>query len=248
MTCGVSHHFDWWLYPLHIDHTAGLIEVRMFKHDGEGLVMPLKTNLIGDYNVSNVLAAASAALAVGAPVDAVQRGIADLNGIPGRMERIDEGQSYLAIVDFAHTPNALANVLAALRRITPGKLIAVFGCAGERDREKRSMMGKAAAAVADVAIFTAEDPRRESIESIFAEMDRGAADAQPKTAEIMHIADRGEAIRQACTLARPGDTVVACGKGHEQSLCFGTIEYAWDDREAMRLAIRGKKLELGEKR
>jgi len=237
-----------WLYPPRVDHAAGQIEAYAFKRNGERLALPLNTSLIGDYNVSNVLAAAGAALAVGVPVDAIQHGIAAVQGIPGRMERIDCGQPYLAIVDFAHTPNSLENVLIALRRITPGKLIVAFGCAGERDREKRYLMGKAAAECADIAIFTAEDPRRESIEAIFAEMDRGAANARPQTAEIMHIADRGEAIRQACALAEVGDTVVACGKGHEQSLCYGTTEYAWDDREAMRLAIKGVGLALGERK
>jgi UDP-N-acetylmuramoyl-L-alanyl-D-glutamate--2,6-diaminopimelate ligase len=132
-----------------------------------------------------------------------------------------------------------------MRRVTPGRLIVVFGCAGERDRDKRALMGKAAAELADVAIFTAEDPRRESLDEILAEMSLGASQANPATAEILHIPDRGEAIRQACALAQPGDTVVACGKGHEQSMCFGTTELAWDDRAAMRLAIAGQRLELG---
>jgi UDP-N-acetylmuramoyl-L-alanyl-D-glutamate--2,6-diaminopimelate ligase len=236
-----------WLYPPRVDHATGRIEAYAFRHDGERIALPFKTNLTGDYNVSNVLAAAGAALAIGVPVEAIQQGIASLQGIPGRMERIDCGQPYLAVVDFAHTPNALESCLIALRRITPGKLIVAFGCAGERDREKRYLMGKAAAEQADIAIFTAEDPRRESIEAIFAEMDRGAADAQPMNAEVMHIAGRGEAIRQACSLAQAGDTVVACGKGHEQSLCYGATEYAWDDREAMRRGIKGERLELGEK-
>jgi UDP-N-acetylmuramoyl-L-alanyl-D-glutamate--2,6-diaminopimelate ligase len=250
-TSGVSDRFDWWLHPARVDHTTGLIEAHVFKRAGERLALPLKTHLIGDYNVSNVLAASGAALAIGAPVEAIQQGIAALQGIPGRMERIDCGQPYLAVVDFAHTPNALHNALIALRRITPGKLIVAFGCAGERDREKRYLMGKVAAEHADIAIFTAEDPRRESLDAIFAEMDHGAADAQPARAEIIHIADRGEAVRRACALAQTGDTVVACGKGHEQSLCYGTTEYAWDDREAMRRGVRGERLmlaELGEKR
>lgn len=239
---------DWWLYPQRVDHAAGKIEAYAFKRNGERLALPLHTNLIGDYNVSNVLAAAGAALVIGIPVEAIQRGIAAVQGIPGRTERIECGQAYLAIVDFAHTPNSLEKVLVALRRVTSGKLIVVFGCAGERDREKRYLMGRVAAEHADVAIFTAEDPRRESIEAIIAEMDRGAADAQPQTAQVMHIADRGEALRQACALAQSGDTVVACGKGHEQSLCYGVTEYAWDDREAMRLAIRGERLALGGRR
>lgn len=235
-----------WLFPPRVDHAAGNIDAYAFKANGERLHLPLKTQLIGDYNVSNALAAAGAALAIGIPVEAIQAGIAALAGIPGRMQRIDLGQSYLAVVDFAHTPNALENCLTALRGITSGKLICAFGCAGERDREKRYLMGKVAGELADIVLFTAEDPRREDINDIFAEMQRGADDAQPQRAEIIKIPDRGAAIQQACAMARAGDTVVACGKGHEQSLCFGKTEYAWDDREAMRCAIRGEAMPLGQ--
>jgi UDP-N-acetylmuramoyl-L-alanyl-D-glutamate--2,6-diaminopimelate ligase len=235
---------DWWLYPPRIDHATGSIDAHAFKATREHIALPLRTHLLGDYNVSNVLAACGAALALGLPVDAIQRGIASLNGIAGRMERIDVGQPYLAVVDFAHTPNALENCLRTLRRITPGKLICVFGCAGERDVQKRYLMGRAAAEVADIAIFTAEDPRRESLDVILDEMQRGANDATPPTAKIIKIKERGEAILHACALAGAGDTVVACGKGHEQSMCFDTTEYAWDDREAMRRGIRGEVLAI----
>jgi len=236
---------DWWLYPPRVDHAQGRIEAVAFRHAGAQVPLTLRTTLIGDYNVSNILAAAGAAFALEIPVAAIAEGVAAVRGIPGRMERIDEGQDYLAIVDFAHTPNALEQCLLTLRPLTPGRLIVVFGCAGERDVQKRFLMGRTAAELADVAIFTAEDPRREPIEAIFAEMQRGVAAGTPKRAEVIEIADRGAAILAACQMARAGDTVVACGKGHEQSLCFGTTEYAWDDRAAMRLAIRGIKPELG---
>lgn len=240
-----GNYAGWWLYPPRIDHAAGFIDAYAFRANGECLPLPLKTQLIGDYNVSNALAAAGAALAIGLPVEAIQAGIAALEGIPGRMQRIELGQPYLAVVDFAHTPNALENCLIALRRITKGRLICAFGCAGERDREKRYKMGRTAAELADVAIFTAEDPRREDINDIFAEMQSGADDAQPKRADIIKIAERGAAIQHACAMAQAGDTVVACGKGHEQSLCYSKTEYAWDDREAMRFAIRGEAMPLG---
>lgn len=234
-----------WLFSSQVDHAAGIIDAIVCRPDGERSPLSLKMQLIGDYNVSNVLAAASAALAIGLPAEAIQAGIAALEGIPGRMQRIDLGQPYLAVVDFAHTPNALESCLKALRRITAGRLICVFGCAGERDREKRFLMGKVAAALADVVIFTAEDPRREDITDIFAEMQRGADAASPQRAQILKVADRGMAIQQACGMAAAGDTVVACGKGHEQSLCYGRVEFAWDDREAMRVAIRGDVMPLG---
>ncbi len=236
----------WWLYPPRVDQAKGAIEAYAFRRGDPPLALPLKTHLIGDYNVSNVLAAAGAALAIGTPVEAIQAGVEALRRIPGRMERIDEGQPYLAVVDFAHTPNALENCLTTLRRTTAGRLIVVFGCAGERDVQKRYLMGKIAAELADVAIFTAEDPRRESLAAIFAEMQRGARAVAAPRAEVIEIADRGEAIRAACRMAGPGDTVVACGKGHERSLCFGANEYGWDDREAMRRAIHGGQLALGE--
>jgi len=198
--------------------------------------LSLETALIGDYNVSNLLAATGIAITLGVPAAAIEAGAAALRGIPGRMERIDAGQPYLAVVDFAHTPNALENCLRTLRTITPGRLIAVFGCAGERDREKRPLMGRAAATLADVVVMTAEDPRREPIESILDAMVAGARTAGGH-AQVLRVPDRGDAIRTACALARPGDTVVACGKGHEQSMCYGTVETPWDDRVAMRAAI-----------
>lgn len=200
----------------------------------------ITSGLIGDYNISNILAAIGAALALDVPSEAIAQGVASLPGVPGRMERIDEGQAFGAIVDFAHTPNALENALNAARGITAGKLIAVFGCAGERDRQKRPMMAKVAARLADIAIFTAEDPRRESLDDIFAQMDAGVAQLprEEKRAQIAHVKDRGDAIARACSIAQPGDTVIACGKGHEQSMCFGSVEHDWDDRAAMRRALK----------
>lgn len=196
----------------------------------------LHSTFIGDYNVANILAAVSAGLALNLPPTAIVAGIAATVGVPGRMERIHLGQPFTAIVDFAHTPNALENVLKALRRVTRRRLIVIFGCAGERDAQKRPMMARIAATVADIAIFTAEDPRRESLDQILLEMQAGVP--SPATATILRIHDRSDAIQTACLIAQTGDVVVACGKGHEQSLCFGTTEVPWDDREAMRKAIR----------
>jgi len=239
-----GYYADWWLYAPRADGAGGQINAYAFRHASAPLPIPLQTSLVGDYNVGNILAAVGATLALGTPVGAIQAGVAALRAIPGRMERIDEGQPYLAIVDFAHTPNALEHALRTARGLTDGRVIVVFGCAGERDALKRFPMGRIAAELADIAIFTAEDPRHEPLTAIFAEMDRGADAAQPRRAQIMHIPQRGEAIRQACALAEAGDVVIACGKGHEQSLCFGAVEYPWDDREAMRRAIHGGRLEV----
>ena len=204
---------------------------------------PVRTELIGDFNVSNILAAISTATLLEVPVMAMQAGIESLKGIAGRMERIHAGQPYLAVVDFAHTPNALANCLRTLRQITRSKLIAVFGCAGERDVQKRQLMGAVAAEIADVIILTAEDPRRESLTTIMDEIESGinGVKADKRKARrglrVLRVEDRGEAMRVACAMAQPGDMVAACGKGHEQSMCFGSTEYAWDDRLALRKAI-----------
>jgi UDP-N-acetylmuramoyl-L-alanyl-D-glutamate--2,6-diaminopimelate ligase len=206
---------------------------------GKNLNIQVSSRLVGDFNVSNCLAAFSATvygLAVSPEVAA--QGIASLSGVPGRMERIDLGQNFTSIVDFAHTPNALRVALQTARRMTVGRVIAVFGSAGLRDREKRRMMAEVSADCADFTVLTAEDPRTESLEDILAEMAMGAVlrgGVDGKT--FWRINDRGEAIRFAIRTAKPGDVVIACGKGHEQSMCFGNIEYPWDDRTAMRAAL-----------
>ncbi|HSR30511.1 MAG TPA: UDP-N-acetylmuramoyl-L-alanyl-D-glutamate--2,6-diaminopimelate ligase [Anaerolineae bacterium] len=199
----------------------------------------LRTVLVGDFNISNILAATSAALALGVPVEAIQQGVWDVKGIVGRMERIDEGQDFSAIVDFAHTPNALERALEAARTLTGGRVIAVFGSAGLRDVEKRAWMGEIGGRLADVTILTAEDPRTESLDGILAEMASGAERAGAIEGQsFFRVPDRAEAIQSAVDLARPGDVVIACGKGHEQSMCYGTVEMPWSEHEAMRSALR----------
>jgi UDP-N-acetylmuramoyl-L-alanyl-D-glutamate--2,6-diaminopimelate ligase len=198
------------------------------------------TPLFGDFNVYNVLAASGAALALGVDVAAIQAGVRAVTAVPGRMERVDRGQSFTAIVDFAHTPNALARALEAARGFAApsGQMIVVFGCAGLRDREKRYLMGEAAARLADVTIITAEDPRTESLDAIMAETAAALADAgRIEGSEFLRVADRLQAIQYAVRQARPGDVVMVCGKGHEQSMCFGSVEYVWRDQEALAWAL-----------
>jgi len=201
------------------------------------------TPLVGAYNVSNILAASAAAVALDIPADAIVRGIAAVRGVPGRMERIDEGQDFLAIVDFAHTPNALEQALRTAREMARGRVIVVFGCAGLRDRQKRTLMGRVAGELADVVVLTAEDPRTEDLEEIMATSAAAAQAGKREGVDLFRVPDRGEAILRACQMARAGDVVIACGKGHEQSMCFGTVEYPWDDREAMRRALHGQTLD-----
>ncbi len=232
---------DWWLFAPRADFEAGTIDAYAFRTDRHE-ALPLRTQLLGGFNVSNIMAACAVAFALDIPRDAIQRGIAAITGVPGRMQRIDAGQPYLAVVDFAHTPNSLDQCLHTLRELTPGRLIVTFGCAGERDAQKRPLMGAAAIAHADVIVLTSEDPRSENFDDICAQIEGGMSDAPMP---IERIAERGEALRYACSLARPGDTVVACGKGHERSLCFGRTEYAWSDADAMRAAIAGRTMSLG---
>ena len=206
----------------------------------------VELSLVGAYNVSNALAAAAAALALDVPVAAIVEGLGAMEGVPGRMERIDEGQDFLAIVDFAHTPNALKNALAAARKMTGegGRVIVVFGSAGLRDREKRVLMGQIAGELADRVIVTAEDPRTEPLNEIIeASVEAARSAGKVIGQDLWAIPDRGRAILKACQMARPGDVVIACGKGHEQSMCFGTTEYPWDDREAMRQALNSETLD-----
>lgn len=195
--------------------------------------------LPGAYNVSNSLAAlAAATFGLGIAPETAVAGLQNLPGVPGRMERIDLGQDFTAIVDFAHTPNALRVALETVRTMTAGRVIAVFGSAGLRDREKRRMMAEVSAELADITILTAEDPRTESLDAILEEMAAGARSRGGVEGEtFFRVPDRGEAIRRAVQMARSGDLVIACGKGHEQSMCFGEIEYPWDDRVAMRAAL-----------
>jgi len=158
--------------------------------------------------------------------------------VPGRMERIDLGQDFLAIVDFAHTPNAIRQALTTARELTDGKVIAVFGSAGLRDVEKRKLMPEIAVQFADEIILTAEDPRTESLEEILDDMKEGAEKGGGEEGvDFWLVPDRPDAIRMAVSQAGKGDLVITCGKGHEQSMCFGDVEYPWDDRMALRAAL-----------
>jgi UDP-N-acetylmuramoyl-L-alanyl-D-glutamate--2,6-diaminopimelate ligase len=220
---------------------------------GADFCIPVTSPLVGEYNVSNCLAALTTAVrGLNIDPETAAGGIAALAGVPGRMERISLGQPFTAIVDFAHTPNALRVAIETIRRmidspltlvgegtgVRAGRVIVILGSAGLRDREKRRMMAQVAAELADVSILTAEDPRTESLDGILEEMAVGARTQGGEEGKTFwRISDRGEAIRLGVRLARPGDIVVACGKGHEQSMCFDTTEYPWDDRIAMCAAL-----------
>jgi UDP-N-acetylmuramoyl-L-alanyl-D-glutamate--2,6-diaminopimelate ligase len=225
---------------------SGGVNFTLVGKDPAGKLFSLlvETQLNGMFNVSNCLAAFAVSIGImGLDPESTLRAIANFPGVAGRMERIDLDeypgvQEIIAMVDFAHTPNALRRALESVRSATTGRVIAVFGSAGLRDREKRRMMAEISVQLADVSIFTAEDPRTESLEKIIMEMASGARVQGAVEGEDFYcIPDRREAIRFAVRIAKKGELVIACGKGHEQSMCFGEMEYPWDDRLAMRAAL-----------
>lgn len=185
--------------------------------------------LLGSYNVSNLLAALALAYAQGYAMASVLERIASFPGVPGRMERIDVGQNFNVLVDYAHTDDALRHACAMLREITEGRVLVVFGCGGDRDRTKRRPMLEAVLEAADAVIVTADNPRSEALEQIFDDM-RGAAGS----GEVRFIDDRKDAISQALDQARPGDCVLIAGKGHEAYQEFGGTVIPFDDRSVAR--------------
>jgi UDP-N-acetylmuramoyl-L-alanyl-D-glutamate--2,6-diaminopimelate ligase len=201
------------------------------------------SSLVGPFNVYNSLAAIAVGISQEIPLGAMQEGIASVRGVVGRMERIDLGQDFAVIVDFAHTPNALERALETARGLTQGQVLVVFGCAGLRDAAKRPMMGDIAGRLADRVVITAEDPRTESLDDIIANIALGCEKAGKREGEhYWCIGDRAEAIEFAIRMAQPGDLVIVTGKGHERTMCFGTTEYPWSDHEAVRAALERRLL------
>jgi len=216
---------------------------------------PFKTLLPGEYNRYNCLAAIAATSALEIPSEKIRKAVASFKGVIGRMEEINVGQDFKVIVDFAHTPNGLENVLKTILKLKSknSKLIVVFGCAGLRDVAKRPMMGEVAARLADIAVLTAEDPRTEDVNEIINQIVQGCLKGGAKEKDwsnwtnwsnlkekiFLRIPDRREAIRFAIQkLAKRGDIVVICGKGHERSMCYGKTEYPWSDQEEARKALK----------
>lgn len=196
------------------------------------------TSLVGEFNVSNLMAAAGAALTIGISPDDIYKGLNGVQELSGRMEKITHGQAFPVIVDFAHTPNGLERAIGAARSMTSGRIITVFGSAGKRDVAKRIIMAEISARDADLSILTAEDPRTESLDEILSMMANGCIkQGGLEGKDFWRVKDRGAAIYFAVSLAAPEDLVLICGKGHEQSMCFGTTEFPWDDRRATRAAI-----------
>jgi UDP-N-acetylmuramoyl-L-alanyl-D-glutamate--2,6-diaminopimelate ligase len=198
----------------------------------------VRVALPGRFNVSNALAALAVVEALGLDVHHAALALDSTAGVPGRMERIDAGQPFGVIVDYAHTADSLHKVLEVLRPLTAGRLIVVFGSAGERDPTKRAPMGRVAATDADLVVVTDEDPRLEDPRAINEQIADGARSAGARDGETLWVIDdRREAIGHATGLARDGDLVLLAGKGHEQSIVYGTERTPWDDRVAAREAL-----------
>lgn len=214
----------------------------------------LRSKLLGDFNRYNALAAAAAASYLKIQKKTIERGISKFGGVNGRMEFVQTNKPFTIIIDFAHKLNALENALRSVRAITKGKVIVVFGCAGLRDSIKRPLMGKIAGTLADIVVLTAEDPRTEDVRKIIDQIAQGfkglsvvEGDRHNVNLKMLRkgkyyfkIPDRQESINFAIrNLAKAGDTILLCGKGHEKSMCWGKIEYPWDEHKAVEKALYG---------
>ncbi len=200
---------------------------------------PIMLRLPGQYNLYNALAAAAVADNYGIDDKVILDSLKSFNSLSGRMEKIENNKGINIVIDFAHTPNALENVLQALRSETKGNLIAVFGAASKRDETKRPVMGQLAAKLADIVILTDEDPRFENGLDIIEQIQRGAIAAGAKLNQSLFVQpDRQKAINQAINLAKKGDTVGIFGKGHERSMSYQGKEIPWSDQEAVEKALK----------
>ncbi|GAB4230259.1 MAG: UDP-N-acetylmuramoyl-L-alanyl-D-glutamate--2,6-diaminopimelate ligase [Acidobacteriota bacterium] len=190
----------------------------------------LESSLVGTHNVYNLLAAVAAADALGLPVETIRAGLLALQRVPGRFERVPVDRPFTVIIDYAHTPDALANVLKLARQVTAGRLICLFGCGGDRDRAKRPQMGAIAVRLADQVIVTSDNPRSEDPDAIIDDIFTGIpADAE----HVARVTDRREAIRRALAMAEPGDLVLLAGKGHEDYQEISGQRYPFDERQVV---------------
>lgn len=229
-------------YPLQfifardVTHSPDGLRLTVVTPSGE---LTVESPLVGRFNVSNILAAIGIGMARRVPFQAMREGIARVQGVTGRME-VMQREPFAAIVDFAHTPNALRVALETAREtFAPhGRVIVVFGCAGLRDVAKRASMGEIAGRLAERIVVTAEDPRTESLEAINLQIAEGLGRAgRSENEDYVVVNDRADAIALAVKMAQPGDVVLVAGKGHERSMCFGTTEYPWSDQDAMKKAL-----------
>jgi UDP-N-acetylmuramoyl-L-alanyl-D-glutamate--2,6-diaminopimelate ligase len=206
--------------------------------------------LLGRFNLSNILAAASVGIALDLPLDAIRRGIEEHRRVPGRLERVDNDRGITILVDYAHTDDALDNVLSTLRKISTGRIITLFGCGGDRDQGKRPVMGRIAAEMSDLVLVTSDNPRTEEPSAILDQIKAGIVPLGVREYRLDEVAagcaekgfiicpSRRDAIRLAASVARPGDIVLLAGKGHEDYQIIGTVKHHFDDREEAAAAFR----------
>jgi UDP-N-acetylmuramoyl-L-alanyl-D-glutamate--2,6-diaminopimelate ligase len=207
-----------------------------FRLLGPGVDLQAGVRMPGAFNVANGLLAIAVLGTLGVPAPVAVRGVA-ATVVPGRAERVELGQGYVAVVDYAHTPDAVERLLAALRPTVPGKVILVLGAGGDRDRDKRPLMGAAGAAGADVLVVTDDNPRSEDPAAIRSAVLAGALAVSPR-GEVVEVGDRRAAIAEAVRRARPGDAVVVAGKGHEQGQEVAGVTHPFDDRSVLRAALQ----------
>lgn len=221
---------------------TGLEGLRMRIDTPQGAIR-IHSKLRGGFNAQNILAAVAAACAAGIGLDAIKNGIEALHSVPGRFEAVDNDRGVLALVDYAHKPDALTKVLSFAKGLSgAGRLIVVFGCGGDRDRHKRPLMGKAAGSIADIVLVTSDNPRTEKPEAIIEEILPGVkACMSPLSDDAGYevISDRKSAIERAVSLSQPGDVIVVAGKGHEDYQIVGTRKIHFDDREVLTQAFEG---------
>lgn len=231
-------------------HSIAGFEARLVTPEGE---MDVRSPLVGEFNRQNALTAAGLALAAGVPLRAVSEALSTATGAPGRLEPVSDPSGRCVFVDYAHTDDALARVLASLRQVAEpnARIVTVFGCGGDRDRGKRPLMGKAAAFASDVVILTSDNPRTEDPQAILADIVPGIVsgglspvrvdEARSGARGYVTAVDRAEAIALAVRIARPGDVVLIAGKGHEDYQIVGEEKRPFDDRRQARAALQGER-------
>jgi UDP-N-acetylmuramoyl-L-alanyl-D-glutamate--2,6-diaminopimelate ligase len=245
VTFGIQGHCD--VRPANVTSSVNGIRATLITPAGD---VEFTSRLLGLFNLSNILAAAAAGVALDLPLPAIKQGIENHTTVPGRMERVENRRGVTCLVDYAHTGDALENVLATLKEIASGRIITLFGCGGDRDNGKRPIMGRVAAAMSDLAIVTSDNPRTEDPFSILEQIKAGITplalrEYRPDelTAGFAEkgftlLENRHEAIRLAIRLARPGDILLLAGKGHEDYQIIGSVKHHFDDREEAAAAFK----------
>jgi len=216
-------------------HISSSLEGLRFEVQARDGRFTVQSPLIGRINVYNILAACSAGLSYGLPPETIAQGIAQLRAVPGRFERVDEGQPFVVVVDYAHTDDALRNVISMARSLEPKRVVTLFGCGGDRDRTKRPIMGQVAAELSDFVVLTSDNPRSEDPLDIMNDVLVGL---RRKDTPCLAEPDRATAIRRAIEEARPGDILILAGKGHETYQVLKDRTIAFDDREVAREVLR----------